>query len=388
MFYCSFVSIHYIICECGDTFPTEDALKEHLERDHQPKLEKTEYKCDICEKVFATERACLIHQRVHTAPRTPRIKEPRDKEKRSPKKYYNIKNIVCEVCGKRYASNAALGYHQRVHTGERPYQCSECPKNFTMPLFLQIHMRTHTGERPYECPHCPKAFSNKAALLRHDRVHTGVKPYECPKCGKFFTQSNSMKLHVKTVHLKMPAPYKSKNRRNKQANKNRPLKQREVATLHGIESEEDEINNFGVSEKDRDLQDLRELQVEVQIQSGMVKQEIKSEVKTEVQVLEDSEYQIYHDEVYEEGSELYQGVEIGHPEITMYEVEDSETQEILYKPEDIKGEILYEVEDYNGQILYEDGERAEIQYENGETAEILYEGDDRVYCEEVYEEAI
>lgn len=39
MFFCSFVSIHYIICECGDTFPTEDALKEHLENEHNQKLE-------------------------------------------------------------------------------------------------------------------------------------------------------------------------------------------------------------------------------------------------------------------------------------------------------------------------------------------------------------
>ncbi|KPJ17514.1 Zinc finger protein 628 [Papilio machaon] len=222
MFYCSFVSIHYIICECGDTFPTEDALKEHLEKEHNQKLVRgrlEEFSCATCEKVFPTEKACIIHQRVHTLPNIEereesdidevnwkeQVKQERDvvrrereqvkrerevrreREKRQKKQvvkdYFNSKNVVCEVCGKRYASNAALRYHQRVHTGERPYHCTECPKTFTMPLFLQ--------------------------------VHTGIKPYMCPHCKKTFTQSNSMKLHVKTVHLKMPAPYKSKNRRNK-----------------------------------------------------------------------------------------------------------------------------------------------------------------------------
>lgn len=54
MFYCSFVSIHYIICECGETFPTEEELKGHLERDHAHKKEKKEYKCGVvsCINVF------------------------------------------------------------------------------------------------------------------------------------------------------------------------------------------------------------------------------------------------------------------------------------------------------------------------------------------------
>ncbi|CAH0698354.1 unnamed protein product [Spodoptera exigua] len=249
MFYCSFVSIHYIICECGETFPNEDELKNHLERDHAMKKEKKEFECGVCQALFGSEEdyiahyesshieikqendyddyvvteapeeenevpADIIYEEIIEEPEPPKPK-PKIRKERKQKPNYNVKNIVCEVCGKRYASNAALKYHQRVHTGERPYKCTQCPKSFTMPLFLQIHLRTHTGERPYECQVCPKAFSNKAALLRHDRVHTGVKPYECPECGKFFTQSNSMKLHVNTVHLKMPAPYKSKTRRNK-----------------------------------------------------------------------------------------------------------------------------------------------------------------------------
>lgn len=46
-FYCSFVSIDYIICECGETFPSEDDLRIHLEKEHPHKKERKEYKCGI-----------------------------------------------------------------------------------------------------------------------------------------------------------------------------------------------------------------------------------------------------------------------------------------------------------------------------------------------------
>ncbi|CAH0404181.1 unnamed protein product [Chilo suppressalis] len=273
-FYCSFVSNHYIVCECGEAYESEDALREHLVKDrlrHQQLIESkellvlNEYRCGTCDEIFDTEEECLEHQESSHLPHLKveaikaEIKEekedieefiqdaeeidltgymfvPREqyinttfrmrsrqskikKEVESPPKsrqVYHYKNVICEVCGKRYASNAALQYHQRVHSGVRPYPCMYCPKRFTMRLFQQIHMRIHTGEKPYQCENCPKAFTNKAALLRHERVHTGEKPFVCPKCGKAFSQSNSMKLHVHTVHLKMPAPYKSKKRKTKE----------------------------------------------------------------------------------------------------------------------------------------------------------------------------
>ncbi|XP_063545047.1 zinc finger protein 658B-like [Cydia strobilella] len=164
------------------------------------------FSCEFCSKTYTMKRSFQLHRkRVHAEELRSHAEQGRAANR----------SKVCDVCGRAYNSNAALRYHQRRHTGEKPYACTICPKKFTMPMFLQIHMRTHTGEKPYECPHCPKAFTNKAALIRHDRVHTGVKPYQCPECGKLFTQSNSMKLHVSTVHLKLPAPYKSRSRRDR-----------------------------------------------------------------------------------------------------------------------------------------------------------------------------
>ncbi|KAL0858633.1 hypothetical protein ABMA27_012463 [Loxostege sticticalis] len=223
--------------ECGQVYDTEEACVAHQEIDHIPFMEELVYEEEVTADAVETIVPELVVQDTSSTPSVPTYKSPvknqapvrvqslpatkraapekkqliqQGQRKRRP---YVHKNVQCETCGKKYASNAALRYHQRVHTGVKPYHCPYCPKSFTMSLFMQVHIRTHTGEKPYQCPNCPKAFGNRAALLRHDRVHTGIKPYQCPKCGKCFTQSNSMKLHFHTVHLKLPTPYKSKRRR-------------------------------------------------------------------------------------------------------------------------------------------------------------------------------
>ncbi|KAI5632278.1 zinc-finger double domain-containing protein [Phthorimaea operculella] len=194
------LNLYELVLEiCGARFPSSSGLELHL-REHQRSLRRTapvtntttaaKLACDQCDSHFVNRSKLQAHiKRKHLGLK------------------YN-KNIVCEVCGKKCVSNASLKYHQRTHTGEKPYQCKECPRRFADNNQLRIHTRIHTGERPYCCGLCGKRFSQKPALTRHYRVHTGAKPYICQFCSKSFSQSNSLKLHVQTVHLKMPSKRK------------------------------------------------------------------------------------------------------------------------------------------------------------------------------------
>ncbi|XP_068622596.1 zinc finger protein 490-like [Battus philenor] len=196
---------------CGETFKSAEELRLHHRREHARKRPKNYGKkpsnlawpteCEHCSEEIANARDYWTHfRRVH------------------PDKNYPIqKNYICDICGKSFRGNAFLVYHKRTHSEERAYKCAQCPKAFFNRTNLQMHERTHSDVRPHPCTVCCKAFKCKGALDRHSRSHTGVKPYECEVCGKAFAQSNSRKLHVRTVHLKQPSPYVSRSRLERRA---------------------------------------------------------------------------------------------------------------------------------------------------------------------------
>ncbi|GIY85825.1 hypothetical protein CEXT_316821 [Caerostris extrusa] len=79
----------------------------------------------------------------------------------------------CNICDKAYASSSSLNRHVRTHTGDTPYQCTECDKCFPYLYQLRDHNYIHTGEKPYSCGQCGKSFPFKDILTKHLRIHTG-----------------------------------------------------------------------------------------------------------------------------------------------------------------------------------------------------------------------
>ncbi|XP_063895071.1 zinc finger protein 44 isoform X1 [Helicoverpa armigera] len=193
---------------CGATFDTAEELRLHHRKEHSRKRPKHYGKknnksfpmqCEHCSETIPTARDYWTHfRRAHPD-----------------KKYPIQKNYICDICGKGFRGNAFLVYHKRTHFEERAYKCSQCDKAFYNRTNLQVHEKSHSDSRPYSCSVCFKAFKSKGALDRHFRCHSGLKPYECEVCGRAFSQSNSRKVHVRTVHLKQPAPYVSRARLEK-----------------------------------------------------------------------------------------------------------------------------------------------------------------------------
>ena len=133
------------------------------------------YKCDACNRVFASKASLVVHERKHTGSRPYR----------------------CVTCDKTFTRSGTLLVHMRKHTGERPYKCVTCGKTFTRNGNLLVHMRAHMGERPYRCVTCDKTFTQKSSLVVHASKHTGERPYKCVTCGKTFTRKGNLLVHTR-----------------------------------------------------------------------------------------------------------------------------------------------------------------------------------------------
>ncbi|XP_061726952.1 GDNF-inducible zinc finger protein 1-like [Cydia pomonella] len=170
--------------ECGETFVGRNGLRHHKTRVHrhtQPKPRASNVPCSLCSQTFVCAASLATHhERVHL---NIRVKEPPRARAR------NARAFICELCGAECSSVSSLSAHQRVHAGARPHQCPAAG--------------------------CARRFATLHNMQRHHRVvHLGRRPQvACGVCGKLLAHAASLKLHVNTVHLKLPAP----RRRDKDA---------------------------------------------------------------------------------------------------------------------------------------------------------------------------
>ncbi|XP_049797036.1 zinc finger protein 660-like isoform X2 [Schistocerca nitens] len=223
----------YVCKSCGEVYPTDDCLKEHLRMSEgdQPlsaaNSEKPE--CgDDHENNISLE--CVREGIVEQAEKKSSSKETKKTLKKSFNDIHNTGNVTkvaeklerfheygilctsdnanvhtvlnakrnhkCDICGKLFTLIRSLKKHSLIHTEKRPHECDVCGKSFTESSDLKRHVLTHTGKRPYKCTVCGKSYTQSGHLKVHELIHTGKRPHECDVCGKSFTTSSNMKRHI------------------------------------------------------------------------------------------------------------------------------------------------------------------------------------------------
>ncbi|XP_017113948.1 zinc finger and SCAN domain-containing protein 12 [Drosophila elegans] len=139
----------------------------------KPRNKLSSYICDVCGNIYPTQARLTEHMKFHSG----------------------VKPHECEICGRGFIQNQQLVRHMNTHTGNRPYKCNYCPAAFADRSTKTKHHRIHTKERPYECDVCSRTFTYSDNLKFHKMIHTGEKPHVCDLCGKGFVKAYKMRLH-------------------------------------------------------------------------------------------------------------------------------------------------------------------------------------------------
>ena len=139
-----------MVPECGKIFENEDALNEHVGREHPPNL----YDCKICNVIFHKESHLRSHTRMSHQPISKKqptnhfftMSPPLATTKSEPlsssfvkfTRYDNKKSFTCSLCSVEFRDRHILDRHMTVHHISKVYFCFKCHAPF-----FKLHLLTH-----------------------------------------------------------------------------------------------------------------------------------------------------------------------------------------------------------------------------------------------------
>nr|XP_053655677.1 protein hunchback-like [Cherax quadricarinatus] len=162
------VNTHYDhkCAKCDFTAHTESKMREHMQEEHDIKLDSNEDLESI---------------------RVPRVNSQG-----------KVKTFKCKQCEYVAITKSDFWEHARSHIkSEKLLACSKCPFVTEYKHHLEYHLRNHFGSKPFKCNKCKYSCVNKSMLNSHMKSHSNIYQYRCSDCTYATKYCHSLKLHLR-----------------------------------------------------------------------------------------------------------------------------------------------------------------------------------------------
>ena len=209
-------------CEfCEKTFPTEYYLDRHIVCHTQ----EQKYPCDQCDSKFRHQSSLMKHKKKHDGVSytchicgktysyaqglAEHINDKHLNKKPKQSKCSQLeKKYICDDCGKAFIGKGDLDRHKIIkHTKNFPLKCEKCGLGFINSKRKQFekHIERCQGEprtrnKIWTCEQCGKEFNKKSNYQVHLKHHSQIKDFSCMSCGKAFYAKRALIQHTEKHH--------------------------------------------------------------------------------------------------------------------------------------------------------------------------------------------
>ena len=187
--------------ECKLDLFSKEAFDRHIQRKHTCKTDmQGPYTCTWCNTVEDKVETMKNHI-VNTHPMMPLTESTKilgtgvviHREKGAP-------FLVCEVCNETFRRICDLRRHMWKHSSVKRYTCELCDYGSDKRGNIISHMRKHSGEKTFACQICTKMYKTEQSLKLHVKTaHLKLKPYKCESCDYAASQPVHLRRH-KVLH--------------------------------------------------------------------------------------------------------------------------------------------------------------------------------------------
>ena len=110
------------------------------------------------------------------------------------------KKYQCNICNKEYKRKTVLLQHTKTKHENRTFKCNMCDFSSAYKGNLNKHINSSHFNEIHRCEKCNMISTNKYSLLWHmKRQHQESENVICVKCNKAIKQSN-INVHIKNIH--------------------------------------------------------------------------------------------------------------------------------------------------------------------------------------------